>query len=309
MEYTPGSSQRGKGPSLDGISVRGIVALAVVGIVILAGFKCIKTIEAGHVGVVTLFGKVRDQPYEAGLHLVNPLYRWTIYDARKKTHMERAMVPSQDQLQTTVDVSIQYKLINTMAPKILEETGTADAAIQVHLVPKLRSVIREQGKSIPRAEDFFLEETQQRLQTSILTELVSYLQPKGIEVEAVLIRDITLPEFITRAIEAKKEREQAVERQKAELERFRTEQQQTIAEAEASRRAAEEQATQVRTLADARAYEIEKLNKAIGSNPLYLQLQAMEALKEMSKDPAAKIYFINGDSPNPLPLMHLGQGK
>jgi regulator of protease activity HflC (stomatin/prohibitin superfamily) len=120
-----------------------------------------------------------------------------------------------------------------------------------------------------------------------------------------LIRDITLPAFISKAIEAKKEREQAVEKQKAELERFKTEQQQVIAQAEAQRRAAEELAQQKRVLADAQAYEIEKINQAIGSNPSYIKLQSLEALKSISKDPASKVYFIDSNSSQPLPLMHL----
>ena len=59
-------------------------------------------------------------------------------------------------------------------------------------------------------------------------------------------------------------------------------------------------------LADARAYEIRQLNEAIAENPAYLQLQAMEALKQISKDPSSKVYFINSDSPQPLPLMNIG---
>ena len=59
-------------------------------------------------------------------------------------------------------------------------------------------------------------------------------------------------------------------------------------------------------IADARAYEIAAINKAIGNNPNYIKLQALEALKAISKDPGSKIYFINGDSPNPIPLMHMG---
>ena len=55
----------------------------------------------------------------------------------------------------------------------------------------------------------------QRGQDSLLEGLSSYLGPKGLEVEAVLIRDIILPSFISKAIESKKEREQAVERERA----------------------------------------------------------------------------------------------
>ena len=175
------------------------------------------------------------------------------------------------------------------------------------MIPKLRSLLREQGKSIKRAEDFFLEETQMRLQDAMTTQLQEYMAAKGIEVQAVLLRDIRLPTFITKAIEKKKEREQEVEQQKAELERYKTEQQELVAQAQAEREAAEQEAITKRTLADARAYEIEKINKAVASNPSYIQLQALEALQSISKDPAAKIYFLNSDSPMPLPLMHMGE--
>ena len=284
------------------------VVLAIIAIfLVLFGSRLFKSVPAGHVAVATLFGKVQSAAYEEGLHIpVNPLYQWYLFDVRQKTHKETANVPSQDQLQTRVDVSVQYRLRGSEAPRILQQTGMASQVLEVHLVPKLRSVLREQGKSIRRAEDFFLEETQNRLQGTLQTEMQSYLRDKGVDVEAVLIRDINLPAFITKAIEAKKEREQEVEKQKAELERFRTEQQQKIAAAQAERAAAEETAARQRVLADARAYEIEALNKAIGNNPNYLKLQALEALQAISKDPAAKVYFLNGDSPAPLPLMHLG---
>ena len=101
-------------------------------------------------------------------------------------------------------------------------------------------------------------------------------------------------------------REQAVERQKAELERFRTEQLQQVAEADAKRQAAEQEALQIRVLAKARADEIRLINDAIAKNPAYIQLQALETLKEMSKDPAAKLYFMDSNSTQPLPLLHMG---
>jgi len=287
-----------------------VVAIIVIVFVIAIGSRMFQSVPAGHVAVATLFGKVKDRPYEAGLHFpVNPLYRWSLFDARNKTHIETANVPSQDQLQTKIDVSVQYRLMRAEAPDILRETGLAREVVNVHLIPKLRSLLREQGKTIKRAEDFFLEKTQETLQTALVAGLSEYLEPKGVEVQAVLIRDITLPPFIARAIEAKKEREQEVEKQKAELERFRTEQQQKIAAAKAEREAAEEEAQKRRVLAEAQAYEITKVIEATGNNPVYLQLKALEVLKSMATDPAAKIYFLNGDSPTPLPLMHIGETK
>ena len=271
------------------------------------GSSLYQKVPAGYVGVATLFGEVQSDPYEEGLHIpVNPFFEWYLYDVRQKSHLEEANVPSQDQLQTKIQVSVQFRLEKTGVPMILKETGTAADVLIVHIVPKLRSLLREQGKTIKRAEDFFLEKTQQNMQTSLLAGLQDYLGNKGVNVGAVLIRDISLPPFIIKAIESKKEREQEVEKQKAELERFATEQQQKVALAKAENEAATEQAAKMMVLADAQAYEIEKINTAIGSNPNYVKLQALEALKAISKDPASKIYFMNGDSPSPLPLLNIG---
>ena len=283
-----------------------IVAIVILVVVILA-FQMYKTVPPGNVGVAALFGKVQPKSYPEGLHFpVNPLYKWVLYDARQKTHQEKAAVPSQDQLRTDVEVSVQFRIDGNMAPIMLQETGTAEQAMAVHLVPKLRSILREQGKSVKRAEDFFMDEIQGRLQETLTEDLKIYLEPKGIIVEQVLLRDIKLPEFILRAIEAKKEREQEVEKQKAELERFETEQEQIVVEAKAQKEAASLEAEKVLLLADAKAYEIEKINEAIKENPAYIQLEALRTLTDMSKDPASKIYFINSDSPMPLPLMHIG---
>lgn len=284
-----------------------IVGIILVLLVVMFGSRFVKTIPAGHVGVATLFGEIVDDSYGSGLHFpVNPLYDWFLYDIREDTITERANVPSQDQLQTSIDVSVRFSINETLAPVTYQQFGTKETIVQKQLIPALRSILRETGKTIPRAEDFFLEQTQELLQQTLITDLRADLEPKGLNIDSILIRSITLPPFIMKAIESKKEREQEVEKQKAELERFRTEQQQKIAQASAEREAAEEQAQKVKVLADAQAYEIKKLNEAIAQNPAYLQLQALDALKEISANPSTKIYFINSDSPQPLPLMNIG---
>lgn len=287
-----------------------IVGIVVLLIIVLNIGGCLfKSVPAGFVSVAALFGKVQEKPYTAGLHFpVNPLLKFTDYDIRERTIKEEGVgIPTQDQLTTAVDVSVQYRIDGTMAPKILMETGTDEQAINVHLIPKLRSVLREQGKSIRRAEDFFLEQTQQQLQSRIFTELREYLQPKGIIVEAVLLRDIRLPPSILSNVERKKQAEQEVEREKAELARQEIEAQKQVVQAKAQREAAQQEAEKRKVLADAQAYEIQKINEAIASNPAYIQLEALKTLQVISKDPASKLYFLDGKSPMPLPLMHLGE--
>ncbi|MDA8020855.1 MAG: SPFH domain-containing protein [Thermoanaerobaculia bacterium] len=288
--------------------LKGTLALLFFGALalLILSTMMVVTVAPGHTAVGDFFGKVDEKPLYEGFHVVNPLKSWTHYDCRQKTHMEVANVPSQDQLSTEVDISVQYRLEDSMTPSLLQDTGTAAQAIEVHLIPKLRSILREQGKSIPRAEDFFKEEVQIELQRRLTASLKEYTEPRGLKISEVLIRDVRLPPFIVKAIESKKEREQEAEKQRAELDRFRTEQEQKVAQAEAERKAAEEEAQRQRILADARAYEIQKINSAISSNPAYVQLQALEALKKIAEDPAAKLYFIDGDANMPVPLMHMG---
>lgn len=283
---------------------------------LLAGFALVLSlvvsitiVPVGHVGVYTLFGDVRAEEMQPGFYLCNPLA--TIYDidVRRKTHKEKVSIPCQDQLTVECDISIQWRVISASAAESLQDTGGVAELLEVHLVPTLRSKAREEGKSIERSELLFQETTQTALQGAVLTGLQERMQPVGIEVSEVLLRNIRLPEFITEAVQRKKEREQKAEEQKAELERFRTEQEQTVAKAEADLKAAEAEAAQKKLLADAQAYEIDKINTAIAGNPAYVQLKALEALQSISKDPASKVYFLNGDSPQPLPLLNLGVNR
>ena len=288
------------------MSNNAMITIAVVLFLVMFAPRFVKIVPPGHVSVSDLFGNIDPEPVVAGAHLVNPLLRWHDFDVRETTHKESAQVPTRDQLQTKVDVSVQWRINPAMAAQIFNKVGTREQAVAVYLVPKVRSILREQGTSIANAEDFFLEETRTMLEINLKQGLVDYLAPLGLQVAAVLVRDINLPPVLTKAIEQKKEREQAVERQKAELERFRTEQLQIVAEAEANQKAANLKAQQIVVLAKAKADEIRLINTAIAHNPAYIQLQSLEALKAISKDPAAKIYFLDSNSPQPLPLMHMG---
>ena len=281
------------------------------GLVLLlaAGSFFFKTIPVGHVGVATLFGEPVEQEYRPGLHFpVNPLYGWTEFDIREQTRMEEDVeIPSQDQLTTKMDVSLQWRIDGDEAPRVLDEIGGFDQVVDVLIVPKLRSAVREAGTTVEEAEDFFNDSTRGRLQRELEEKLNAYLNPDGVIVKAVLLRDMQLPQMIRENIERKKQAEQRVEQATAELEQTKVDAQRRVEEAKAEREAAEEEAEKLKLLADARAYEIEAINTAVAQNPAYIQLEALKALQSMSKDDAAKLYFMNSDSPMPLPLMNLGE--
>ena len=175
------------------MSPRITIIVAVVLLVLMFGQRFIKIVPPGHVSVPILFGQVQKTPKPAGLHIVNPLLSWEDFDTREKTLKESAQVPTRDQLQTKLDVSVQWRIIPEMAPEVFTKVGTTDQAKNIYLIPKVRSLVREQGTTIEKAEDFFLEETRARLEGALTGRLRDYLAPLGIRVNAVLIRDIRRP--------------------------------------------------------------------------------------------------------------------
>ncbi|MDY6921180.1 MAG: SPFH domain-containing protein [Pseudomonadota bacterium] len=249
--------------------------LMVAGVLALL-LSVVITVPAGHVKVATLFGKVQDDTYHEGLHLVNPLLDFTTFDLRQKTHMETAGIPAEDKLITKMDVSVQYRTMGEMAPDILRNTGTTDALIQVHMIPKLRSILREQGKGVAMSQDFFRESIQRQLQETLQLGLAEFLAPKGIQVETVLIRDVELPAVIRTAITETKKREQEVLKQQAELQRFATEQDQKVKQAESELKAARLEAQKIKELADAEAYKISAINETLAKSPNYIELKKVE---------------------------------
>ena len=283
-----------------------VILLAAL-LVLMFGQRFLHAVPAGHVGVAILFGEVQNESYPEGLHFVNPLLSWKDLDARQDTYqLSKMEVPTRDQLLSTVDLSIQWRLDSTRAAEIIRDTGDKERLKDVHLKPTVRSLVRELGTTVERAEDLFKDEVRVALAGEIQKQLSEYVASKGILVDEVLLRNINLPPVLADAIGRKKEREQEVERQRAELERVKLEQEQQVAQSVASRRAAEEDAKRLRILADAKAYEIATINKAASGNPAYIQLQSLEALKKMAEDPAAKLYFMDSNSPSPLPLLNLG---
>jgi len=285
-----------------------LASVAIVALLVLMfGQRFFHSVPAGHVGVAVLFGEVQPDPYPEGLNLVNPFLTWVDMDVRQDSfQIKQLEMPTRDQLLSKVDLSIQWRLDQSQAPFIYRDTGDKERIVQVHLHPQARSKIRELGTKIDRAEDLFKDEVRDQLANALSEGLREYVADKGIIIDSVLLRNINLPPVLAEAIGRKKEREQEVERQRAELERVKLEQEQGVAQAMASRRAAEEDAKRLRILADAKAYEISTINLAASGNPAYIQLQSLEALKKMSEDPAAKLYFMDSNSPQPLPLMNIG---
>ncbi|MEH0021603.1 MAG: SPFH domain-containing protein [Desulfobacter sp.] len=306
--------------SLFSLGIGGVVVVLIAAFMVTRFFT---TIPAGHVGVGTLFGKVQSSIYTEGIHVINPLVKITLFDARQKTHKEAMGVPSSDQLITKFDLSIQYRLIKEQAPVMLKETGTPKEVLEVHMLPLLRSLMREIGKSVARAENFYEQAVQQRIQEELLAGL-SNLAKKGIKIEKLLIRDVTLPSIITNAVMRKKEAAQAAEKAKEELKKFKVDQERKEAQAEAEKRAeliqankkkevmligasaqleaARIEAQSVLVKAEAEAEAKRKIIDAITLEG-YLKLESMSVLRELQG--GNHLIILDPNTTSPLPFLNL----
>ena len=245
------------------LNIKTVISVVGLFFLIWVGMNSYTTVLPGHNKVATLFGEISGDPLDEGFHIVNPLLKFYTYDLRVHTQTwEKVQVPSQDKLKTSMDISVTFKINPSHTPTMLQETGNLNELIVKLLTPKVRSLLREAGKTVAKSQDFYLDTTQRDMQAFMEDGLTEYMFNKGITVEAVLFRDITLPQVVTSAVIQTKERQEQLEREKAQLRIVEQQAQQQVKQAEAREQAAKSDANAVRTLADAEAYQIEKLADA-----------------------------------------------
>src|SRR5687767_13887369 len=97
-----------------------LLLLAAVGIVGINSVSCIRT---GHVGVVTMFGRVTGRTMPEGIHLVNPVARVHELDIKTQEIKERASVPSKEGLIMGLEASVLYHLDPGRAADVFQKVG------------------------------------------------------------------------------------------------------------------------------------------------------------------------------------------
>jgi len=196
-----------------GAMIGGVVLLAIV----LA--SALAYVPAGHVGVLTLFGRVTGDVLPEGTHLVNPLKRNVRMSVRTQELQEQASVPSQEGLLVTLDTSLLFRLSPERAHEAYRTIGPE--YVNVVVVPNLRSAIR--SVTATNSANALYTGQREAVAQRIAEELKRELEPRGVIIESVLLRDVQLPQMLRQAIEAKQQAEQEALRMSFVLERERQE--------------------------------------------------------------------------------------
>lgn len=201
--------------------------------------SCVKQIDAGYVGVQTLFGKVQNKVLYSGLTLVNPLVNIIEVDARtqnytmsgvqdegEKSGDDAIRVLTKDGLEVTIDLSVLYRVQESSTPLLLARVGQdfKDKIIR----PVSRTKIRDNAVFFDAIELYSTkrDQFQQRIFNGINTEFAK----RGLILENLLVRNITLPNNVKTTIESKISAEQeaqkmqfVLQKEKQEAERKRVE--------------------------------------------------------------------------------------
>ena len=256
-------------------------------VVILIGLisSVFKQIDAGKVGVKSLYGNVQPDVLESGLHVVNPLLDITIFDARTQNYTMSAIhgegaqegddairVLSNDGLEVVIDLTVLYRVTPTDAPKILKGIGEnyTDKIVR----PVTRTRIRDNAVYYDAVALYSTkrEEFQQRIFKSIETDF----KKRGLILEQLLIRNINLPASVKTTIESKINAEQDAQKMTFVLQKEKQE--------------AERKRVEAQGIAD-----YQKIISS-GLTDKQLQYEQIKAQKEIATSPNAKIIFMGKGS-------------
>lgn len=276
------NTPQGKVINVDGAPVLKLAGLAFVALVaVILLFSCVTKVSTGHVGVLTLFGRVTPEVLPEGIHLINPLKTNNEMSIQTQTIKESASVPSSEGLVMNLDTSLIYHLDPTRAADVYQKIGSNYETVVVE--PTLRAAIREATAS-HTANALYTGE-REMVAKQISDQLTTELNKRGLLVENVLLRDIQLPQTLRASIEAKQQAEQEALAMNFRLQK-------------------EKQEAERKRIEAAGVRDFQQI-VAQGISPALLQWKGIEATEILAKSSNSKVVVI-GNPKNGLPLI-LGQ--
>lgn len=259
------------------------------GIIIVIGMlnAGIKQIDAGEVGVQSIFGNVNPNTLSSGLNFVNPLAEVQTFDIKTQNYTMSAVhdegskngddairVLTADGLEVIIDLTVLYRIIPAEAPKILQEIGLDynDKVVR----PITRTKIRDNAVYYDAVALYSTKRDE--FQTRIFKSIEKDLAGRGLLLEQLLIRNINLPTSVKQTIESKINAEQEAQKMQFVLQKEKQE--------------AERKRVEAQGIAD-----YQKI-LSTGLSDKQLQYEMIKAQKELALSPNAKVIILGGGKGN-----------
>lgn len=231
-------------------------------------------VRQGEFGVKRTFGRFSDNVYTSGLRTFNPFTSKVIKVSSQTENLEVSLnIPSQEGLTIQSEVSILYRVTKKEAPELLRNVGLEYE--ESLILPVFRSAVADVTSKY-YAKDMH-SGNRAEIENAIRELMMKTLTGKGILVENVLLKSISLPKNLTKAIEDKLEAEQQAQRMEFILQQEKQE--------------AERKRIQAAGERDANKIIAEGLTKEV------LQFKALDAWLKLSQSSNSKVIITNGTVP------------
>lgn len=258
----------------------------IVGIVliVLGVFNAsIKQIDAGEIGVQSLFGKVQDEVLTSGLNFVNPLMDVKEIDVRTQNYTmsgvhnegdvagdDAIRVLTADGLEVVIDLTVLYRVQANQAPKIIKEIGYDFKNVVVR--PITRTKIRDNAVYYTAVDLYSVKRDE--FQARIFKTIEANLKARGLVLEQLLVRNITLPVSVKGSIEEKIKAEQDAQKMQYVLQKEKQE--------------AERKRVEAQGIADYQRI----ISQGLGDKQL--QYEQIQVMKGLITSPNAKVIIMGG---------------
>ena len=258
-----------------------VIGMAIFLVVILLGNRLFITLDATERGVIFRpfsTGLDKEKVLPPGFHMIAPWNEVYVFDVKEQKSEEPMDVLSRNGLSVNIDVTVRFYPDYNKIGYIYEGFRLDYANLLV--IPEVRSTVRQVAGRYTAEEIYSTKRSE--VEKAIIDEAGTKLKENNIQMQALLIRSINLPNQITKAIELKLTQEQEALAYKFKLEK-------ETSEAERKRIAAEGEA---------------RANKIINSSltPQLLKMRGIEATLKLGESPNAKVVVI-GSGKDGMPLI------
>jgi len=261
-----------------GIRLVGIIVIA-LGLIT----SCVKQIDAGQIGVQSLFGKVQDEVLTSGLNFVDPLMDIKTIDVRTQNYTmsgvhnegdvagdDAIRVLTADGLEVVIDLTVLYRVQANQAPRIVKEIGYDFKNVVVR--PITRTKIRDNAVYYTAVDLYSVKRDE--FQTRIFKTIEENLKARGLVLEQLLVRNISLPASVKGSIEEKIKAEQDAQKMQYVLQKEKQE--------------AERKRVEAQGIAD-----YQKII-SMGLGDKQLQYEQIQAMKGLMTSPNSKVIIMGG---------------
>jgi regulator of protease activity HflC (stomatin/prohibitin superfamily) len=253
-----------------------IVGLVMMGFGLVT--SSVRQVDAGFVGVKTLFGKVQSQTLNSGLSFINPLMDVTnidirtqnytmsgVHDEGSKSGDDAIKVLTADGLEVTIDLSVLYRVNPAETPKLITDIGInfEDKIVR----PITRTRIRDNSVYYDAVSLYSTKRDE--FQSRIFKTIETDFKQRGLILENLLVRNITLPASVKSTIEQKINAEQEAQKMQFVLQKEKQE--------------AERKRVEAQGISDYQRI----INESLSDRQL--QYEQIQAMKELAKSANSKI--------------------